>query len=80
MQKCAFAAMINIAEGFGRRSGRYVARFPDIAKGSNGEVRSMLYLAEDRHYLATAIAGEMRSFAESLGEGIDALARHLRID
>jgi len=80
MQRCAASAMINIAEGFGRRSDRDFVCFPNIAKGSNGEVRSMLYLAEDRHYLTTAIAEEMRSFAESLGEGIEALDRHLRID
>ncbi|HSP41507.1 MAG TPA: four helix bundle protein [Luteolibacter sp.] len=77
IQRCAVSVMNNIAEGFERRSDKDFAHFLNIAKGSNGEVRSMLYLAEDRHYLATEISEEMRSFAESLSEGIEALARHL---
>lgn len=72
--------MNNIAEGFERRSDKDFAHFLNIAKGSNVEVRSMLYLAEDRHYFTTEIAEEMRSFAESLSEGIESLARHLRLD
>lgn len=72
--------MNNVAEGFERRSDQDFARFLNIAKGSNGEVRSMLYLAEDQNYLASEIAQEMRSFAEALSEGIEALARHLRIE
>ncbi len=80
IQRCAVSVMNNIAEGFERRSDKDFSHFLNIAKGSNGEVRSMLYLAEDRHYLATEIAQEMRSFAESLSEGIEALARHLRIE
>ena len=70
--------MNNIAEGFERRSDSDFARFLDIAKGSNGEVRSMLYLAEDRGYLAVEVAEEMRGFSESLSGAIEALAKHLR--
>lgn len=80
IQRCAVSVMNNIAEGFERRSDQDFARFLNIAKGSNGEFRSMLYLAEDRHYLASVIAEEMRSFAESLSEGIEALSRHLLTD
>ena len=36
----------NIAEGFERGSDADFARFLVIAKGSSGEVKSMLYLAE----------------------------------
>ena len=72
--------MNNIAEGIERRTDQDFARFLNIAKGSNGEVRSMLYLAEDRNYLAADFAEQMRSFAESLSAGIEALTRHLRIE
>jgi four helix bundle protein len=72
--------MNNIAEGFERRTDQDFARFLNIAKGSNGEVRSMLYLSEDRRYLTAELAQEMRTFAEALSEGIEALARHLRAD
>ena len=80
IQRCAVSVMNNIAEGFERRTDQDFARFLNIAKGSNGEVRSMLYLAEDQNYLAAAVAHEMRTFAEALSEGIESLARHLRIE
>ena len=75
---CTTSVMNNIAEGFERRSDPDFARFLDIAKGSNGEVRSMLYLAEDRHYLAADRAAALREFAEDLSRGIESLAQHLR--
>ncbi len=71
--------MNNIAEGFERRSDPDFARFLDIAKGSNGEVRSMLYLAEDREYLPFQAAHDMRNFSENLSRAIESLAKHLRI-
>jgi four helix bundle protein len=71
--------MNNIAEGFERRSDPDFARFLDIAKGSNGEVRSMLYLAEDRDYLPFQVANEMRNSSENLSRAIESLAKHLRI-
>jgi four helix bundle protein len=80
IQRCAVSVMNNIAEGFERRTDQDFARFLNIAKGSNGEVRSMLYLSEDRRYLTAELAQEMRTFAEALSEGIEALARHLRAD
>jgi four helix bundle protein len=70
--------MNNIAEGFERRTDQDFARFLDIAKGSNGEVRSMLYLAEDRDYLRHQTAQEMRSFSEDLSRAIESLSKHLR--
>ncbi len=78
IQRCAVSVMNNIAEGFERRSDPDFARFLDIAKGSNGEVRSMLYLAEDQDYLPFKTAAEMRSFSEELSRGIESLSKHLR--
>ncbi len=78
IQRCGVSVMNNIAEGFERRSDPDFARFLDIAKGSNGEVRSMLYLAEDRHYLSFHVANEMRNFSEDLSRAIESLAKHLR--
>ena len=78
IQRCAVSVMNNIAEGFERKSDPDFARFLDIAKGSNGEIRSMLYLAEDRKYLPAAAAEEMRAFSEHLSRAIESLAKHLR--
>jgi four helix bundle protein len=70
--------MNNIAEGFERKSDPDFARFLDIAKDSNGEVRSMLYLAEDRSYLVAQEAVQMRPQSEQLSRAIESLAKHLR--
>ncbi|MEQ1841093.1 MAG: four helix bundle protein, partial [Verrucomicrobiales bacterium] len=51
IQRAGVSVMNNIAEGFERRSKPDFARFLDLAKGSCGEVRSMLHLAEDLSYL-----------------------------
>ena len=80
IQRCVVSVMNNIAEGFERRTDQDFARFLNIAKDSNGEVRSMLYLAEDQNYLSFEIAQEMRAFAEGLSEGIESLTKHLRAD
>jgi four helix bundle protein len=41
----------NIAEGFERRTNKDFKHFLFISKGSSGEVRSMLYLAERLNYI-----------------------------
>ena len=61
IQRAAVSVMNNIAEGFERRTKKDFAHFLDLAKGSAGEVRSMLYLAEDRNYLNSDSADQLRS-------------------
>jgi four helix bundle protein len=78
IQRCGVSVMNNIAEGFERKTDADFARFLDIAKGSNGEVRSMLYLAEDRRYLDFETAEKMRLYSENLSSAIESLNKHLR--
>ncbi len=52
--------MNNTAEGFERFSKAEFKRFLQIAKASNGEVRSMTYLTEDFGYLTNEKAIEIR--------------------
>ena len=70
--------MNNIAEGFERKTPKDFAHFLDLAKGSCGEVRSMLYVAEDLIYLAPADALSLRDRAGKLSRGIASFTGHLR--
>lgn len=78
IQRAAVSAMSNIAEGFERRSSADFARFLDIAKGSSGEVRSLLYVAEDLGYIEPDRARALRVEYEMLSKGIAAFTRAIR--
>lgn len=51
IQRASVSIMNNISEGFERRTNGEMRYFLFIAKGSSGEVRSMLYLAYKLKYL-----------------------------
>ncbi len=51
VQRAALSVMNNIAEGLERQSDKELIYFLYIAKGSAGEVRSMLYVLLDMEYI-----------------------------
>ena len=51
IERASVSIMNNIAEGFERQTNKELRNFLYIAKGSCGEVRSMLVLAKDFNYL-----------------------------
>jgi four helix bundle protein len=52
IQRAAVSIMNNIAEGFERKTNNEFKQFLFVAKGSCGEVRSMIYLAKSIKYLS----------------------------
>ena len=52
IERAAISVMNNIAEGFERQTNKEFKQFLYIAKGSCGEVRSMLYIAMETKKLS----------------------------
>ena len=70
--------MNNIAEGFERRTKQDFARFLDQAKGSAGEARSMLSLADSLNYMSKEEAETLLRKYETLSRSIGAFSVSLR--
>ena len=52
VQRAAVSISNNIAEGFERKSNKEFNQFLHIAKGSAGEVRSMMHIAKELEYIS----------------------------
>ena len=77
IQRASVSIMNNIAEGFERYSDTEFRRFLDIAKASCGEVRSMLYLAEDMKYISKEDAIRLREKCFLLSGGLGKFIAYL---
>lgn len=77
MRAAAVSTMSNIAEGFERGTRQEFIHFLHIAKGSNGEVRSQLYVALDQEYVSQTKFDEMKSAATALSRRIAKFIRYL---
>lgn len=70
LNRAAISIMNNIAEGFERNrnssDSKQFKNFLNISYGSCGEVRSMLYLAEDLEYINSTNAKKLRDDCYSL--------------
>ena len=67
----------NIAEGFERETPKEFKRFLVIAKASNGEVRSMLYLAEHFNYISKNEFESFKNESEEISKMIGGLINYL---
>ena len=78
IQRASISIMNNIAEGFERGGDAEFARFLTMAKGSCGEVRSLLYVAEDLKYISNQEVERIQAMTVSISKGIYTLINHLR--
>ncbi|MCQ2216730.1 MAG: four helix bundle protein [Bacteroidales bacterium] len=78
IQRAAVSIMNNIAEGFESGSDSKFMNFLNIARGSCGEVRSMLYLCEDLRYCTESERMQFQSQIRKITSGIVKLSNSIQ--
>ncbi|MFQ5816859.1 MAG: four helix bundle protein [Terriglobia bacterium] len=78
IRRAAISVSSNIAEGFERGSRKEFIRFLYIAKGSVGEVRSQLAVAEALGYVKRAETGRLREDCLQISRQLAAFMESLR--
>jgi len=77
IQRASVSIMNNIAEGFERRSNKEFSHFLYIAKGSCGEVRSMLVLAKELNKITEHDYNILFPLSEEISKMISGLIKIL---
>ncbi len=77
IQRSSVSVMNNIAEGFERKSNNEFKQFLYIAKGSCGEVRSMLYLAKDLNKITENDFDLLNQLSEEISKILSGLIKTL---
>ena len=78
IQRASVSIMSNIAEGFERGGRGEFLQFLSMAKGSNGELKSHLYIALDQKYILQNEFNQLFKEAEVTGSKIGGLINYLR--
>ncbi len=77
VKRAALSVMTNLAEGFERGSNKDFVRFLFIAKASCGEVRSLIYVAEDQDFMKEDTAKTLRQQCFELSSQIGGFIKYL---
>ena len=78
VQRAALSIMNNIAEGFERKSSKEFVQFLFIAKSSCGEVRSMLYVAQDIGYIDIESFSKLLKQTETISKSLSGFIKYLK--
>ncbi|MDA3872899.1 MAG: four helix bundle protein [Kiritimatiellae bacterium] len=78
LQRAAVSVMTNIAEGFERSTAPDKLHFYNMARASNGEVRSLLYVIEDNFPSQATLAKTIRHSTHDTGRLISGLMASTR--
>ena len=77
IRKASISVMLNIAEGFGRKSDREFRQFLVYANGSSLEVQSTLYIALDQKYVSKEKFDNLYSKISEISKMIQNLSKYL---
>lgn len=77
IQRASVSIMNNIAEGFERRSNKEFKQYLYIAKGSCGEVRSMIALAGKLNYFTNEQTGKLYNQATGVSKILSGFIKKL---
>jgi len=78
MYRAVISVPANIAEGFERDGNREFVKFLSIAKGSAGEVRSLLYLALDLDYISSEQMNDAKALSIETAKLIGGMIRYIQ--
>ncbi len=77
MQRAAISVPSNIAEGHERDSKKDFIRFLRISKGSNGELRTQLYIAAELNYISREAMRSMTAESKEIAAMLQGLIKAL---
>ncbi len=77
IRKASISIMLNITEGFARRSNREFKKFLNYAHGSCAEVQSALYVALDQKYITQENFNILYSQTEEISKMINSFSIYL---
>lgn len=77
IRRASVSVMSNIAEGFERGSDKEFQRFLYMAKGSAGEVRSQLFVAQELGYVSVEEFADLKSKTEEVAKALSGFITYL---
>ena len=78
IRRASISIMLNIAEGFARRTDKEFAQFLFVAHGSLAEVQSALYIALDQKYVTEVLFKQLYAQCDEISRVLSGLIKYLR--